>query len=123
MATINPSYRYVGEHTVVATWANFAAGDTLVPIGPRWADYSDRNVTFDGAFGGTVTFEGSNSATEGGANYQTLTDPQGNAISKTAVANEQIEEVTLWVRPTAGVGVTATNCTITMRRGRGGQEN
>lgn len=121
MATINPTYSFVGsgEHTVVATWATFATADTLTPVGSRWADYSDRSVQLEGTFGGTVTMQGSND----GTNYQSLTDPQGNAIAKSAGAIEAISEATLFVRPSCGVGVTATTVTLVMRRGRGGLES
>ena len=118
MATINPSFQRYGEHTVVATWASIAAGDTINPVGPPYADYSDRSVQLEGSFGGTVTMQGSND----GSNYQSITDPQGNAIAKSAGAIEAISEATLWVRPSPGVGVTATNITLVMRRGRGGME-
>jgi len=80
-----------------------------------WADYS---VQFEGTFGtgGSITFEGSND----GTNYRALTDPQGNAITKTAAAIEQIEEAVRWVRPavTAGDGTTALVATMFMRRNR-----
>jgi hypothetical protein len=122
MAAINPTYSYVGagEHTVVVTWANVTQADTFTPIGPRWADYADRNVQIQGTFGGaTVVLTGSND----GSNYFTLTDPQGNSISKTSAALEQITEATAFVQPThsGGAGESVT-VVMLMRRGRGGLE-
>jgi hypothetical protein len=50
--------------------------------------FADRAIQVGGTFGagGTVVIEGSID----GTNYVTLTDPQGNAISKTAAAIEEI---------------------------------
>lgn len=118
MATITPTFQRYGEHTVVATWTGMAAGDTCTPVGPPYADYSDRSVQMEGSFGGTVTLQGSND----GTNYQSVTDPQGNAIAKSAAALEAISEATLWIRPSPGASVAATTVTLVMRRGRGGLE-
>lgn len=124
MAAINPTYQYVGngEHTVVVTWAGVTQADTFTPVGPRWADYSDRNCQLVGTFGGaTVIWKGSNNGTD----YEPLTDPQGNAISKTIAGTtlEQITENTLFVQPTHSGGAGETMAAIlVMRRGRGGME-
>lgn len=122
MAAISPTIAYSnGNHTLVATWAGVTQADTFVALGgPLLADYADRNVQITGTIGGaTVLIKGSND----GANYETLTDPQGNAISKTAVALEQITENTLFVQPTHSGGVGETiNVILVMRRGRGGLE-
>jgi hypothetical protein len=55
--------------------------------------------------GGTISIQGSLD----GTNWVILTDPQGNAITKTAAAIESISEATPYIRPivTAGDGTTS----------------
>lgn len=111
--TPSPFHR---DNAVTLAWASMANGDSgevcETPSG------SDRSVQFTGTFGsgGTVLLEGSND----GTNYVTLTDPQGNAISKTAAGIEQIEEITRYVRPrvSAGDGTTAIVATMIVRSPR-----
>lgn len=116
MATISyavDEIKTYGEQAHVVSWA-FTGGDTGVPIEMPGA--STRSVQFAGTFNGaTVVLEGSND----GTNYATLTDPQGNAISKTADALEKVEEVTRYVRPRVSAGaVTAVTITMLLRRER-----
>ncbi len=119
MATISPTITAAGEHTRVATWT-FTEADTCVPVGPAYADYSDRNVQIGGTFGGaTVVLQGSNDD----STYAAITDPQGNPISKTTAALEACTEVPLFVKPTTSGGTAQTSTVIlVMRRGRGGME-
>lgn len=97
----------------VAVWnlANGENGDSF-----SWSNFADRSIQFSGTFGtgGSVTLQGSND----GTNWQPLTDPQGNAITKTAAAIEQVLESTRFIRPvvTAGDGTTAIVCTLFARR-------
>lgn len=84
-------------------------------------EWADRSITFTGTFGvgGTVKLRGSNLADKTDANgYFDLTDPQGNAISKTAGAIEAITEIVRWVKPvvTLGDGSTAITVTLIVRR-------
>src|SRR5574343_578083 len=92
----------------VITWATMANGDTGEPfIGAR---YNTKSVQITGTFGagGSINMEGSNNSGASPA-YSILSDPQGNAITKTAAALEAIQEGTYLVRPnvTAGDGTTA----------------
>jgi hypothetical protein len=66
--------------------------------------------------GGTIVLEGSND----GVTYYTLTDPQGNAISKTALGIEAVQEVVRFVRPrvTAGDGSTDLKAYLLIKRVR-----
>lgn len=93
----------------LATWTAMGNADTgtSVPI----SSASDRSVQVEGTFGGaTVTIQGSND----GTNYQTLTDPQGNALTWTSANRlEQIEEITRYVRAITSGG-TGTSVTVTM---------
>lgn len=98
----------------VATWAALANGDAGAPIEMPGA--SDRSIQLGGTFGtgGTIIWEGSND----NVTYFPLTDPQGNAISKTSAGLEQIEEATRYQRPrvSAGDGTTAISVTLFLRR-------
>jgi hypothetical protein len=95
-------------------WTGLATGDTGEPIEPL--DWGDLTVTIEGDFGTGVTgsLEGSND----GTNYYALTDPQGNAISKTAAAVEAVTETPRYIRPKAASGTGgAIECRILARRG------
>lgn len=105
-------------------------GDTGSPI--TCMDFADGTVQIGGGtgtdpegatipatvfgVGGSVTLEGSCD----GVNYFALTDPQGNAVTKTAAALEVIEEVPRFFRPncTAGDGTTDITITLWARRNR-----
>lgn len=106
-----------GESRLLSwTLANGEAGDSA-----QFTEFADKCVQFAGTFGagGTVILEGSNDATP--STWSPLTDPQANAISKTAAAIEQILETPMWIRPrvTAGDGTTAITVKLVVRRGRG----
>lgn len=92
----------------LATWAGVGNADqgTAVPMSMS----SDRSVQIEGTFGGaTVLIEGSND----GVFWRTLTDPQGNPISKTSPSIEQISEITRYVRPST-TGGAGTNLTVSL---------
>lgn len=106
---------YAGEVAHVVSWTLTQAdgtGDAVeLPGSP------DRSAQIRGTFNGaTVVVEGSND----GTNYETLTDPQGNAISKTAAAIEAITEMTRKIRPklTGGDGSTSVVVSMFFRRTR-----
>jgi hypothetical protein len=79
-------------------------------------DFIERCVTVHGTFGagGSITIQGSND----GTNWFALTDPQGNALTKTAAAIEQVLESPLYIRPlvTAGDGTTSLTVILLCRR-------
>ncbi|SOD41322.1 hypothetical protein [Nitrosovibrio sp. Nv4] len=103
-------------NTSTITWTGLANGDTGAPLVSF--DHADMSAQVDGTFGvgGSVTLQGSND----GANWYALTDPQGNAITKTAAGLEQATEIVKYVRPsvTAGDGTTSLTVVLFMRRGR-----
>ena len=121
MATRVPTVKQgtVDNSLVYVTWTGLLNGDDGTPIqGSEWA--TDRSVQFTGTLGvgGTVVFEGTNEETP--ENWVTLTDPQGNNISKTAIpALEAVQEVTRWVRPRVTAGDGTTNFTVNMLVRRG----
>lgn len=103
MATITPTVVRVGDGGVtnvyVATWAAIGDSDTCTAI--QMCGAADRSVQITGTFGSaTILLQGSND----GTNYATLTDPQGNVISKTSAAIEQIEELTRYIKPSTSGG-------------------
>lgn len=73
-----------------------------------FCQYTDKSAQVTGTFGGaTVQIEGSNN----GADWATLTDPQGNSLSFTGPKIEMVAEATYLVRPkvTGGDGTTSIN--------------
>lgn len=96
----------------LATWTAMGNADTGTSV--PMSSASDRSVQVEGTFGSaTVTIQGSND----GTNWQTLTDPQGTALTWTSANRiEQIEEITRYVRPiTAGGTGTNINVNILLR--------
>jgi hypothetical protein len=76
-------------------------GDADTGTAIEMPQLSDRSVQFSGTFGtATVILQGSNNGTD----WVTLADGQGNAISKTAAAIEQIAEFTRYIRPNTSGG-------------------
>jgi hypothetical protein len=103
-----------GDRAHVLSWAGLLNGDDGTPV--EMPGSADRSIQFVGTFGagGTIVLEGSND----GVNYVTLTDPQGNAISKTAAGIEAVLELTRFVRPrvTAGDGTTDLQAHLLVKR-------
>ena len=108
----------IGEMYVV-TWTGLLNGDDGAAI--QFAEFADKSIQFSGTFGtgGSITFEGSNDTANPPTNWFPLTDLQGNAITKTAAALEQVAEATAWVRPRVTAGDVNTNlvATLFLRRG------
>ena len=123
MATIAPAYDYTkGDDTVVVTWAAVTQADTFGPAGGgRFTDHADRCVQIYGTFGAaTIVVNGSNVADA--SNMLPLTDPQGNAISKTTAAIEAITENALFIQPTHSGGAgESINVVLIARRMRTGK--
>jgi len=113
MAVVVPT-RVDERDAILLTWAALANGDTGTPF--DLPAHAGRTFQVTGTFGtgGSVTLEGSNV----GATFFALTDPQGNAITKTAAAGEEVTEAPRYVRPivTAGDGTTALTVTLYCRR-------
>lgn len=103
---------FSGESALV-TWSGLLNGDDGAAL--EYGAFTDRSIQFVGTFGtgGTIVLEGSND----GTNWVSLTDPQGNAISKTSASIEAISEATRYVRPrvTAGDGTTSLTALLFLR--------
>ena len=114
MATVNPTITYPDSNTVKFVWALTTADADGAPIDGKWLQYCDRTVYLLGTWGGaTAAVQGGD-----GVTYLSLTDPQGNAISKTADAIERVDELPEFTRPnltTPGTGAAVT-CTLIARR-------
>lgn len=99
----------------LAAWV-LANGDVGLPV--DLFEYADRSIQFEGTFGaaGTVVFEGSND----GANFHTLHDHTGVALSFTTASIAGVSEVCRYVRArcTGGDGTTALVATLFARRTR-----
>lgn len=105
----------IGTMVRLFVWTGIPNGNTGQAI--EIVDFADLTVTLEGTFstGGSVTLEGSNN----GTNYYPLTDPQGNAITKTTAGVETVTETPRFIRPsvTAGDGSTAIDVRLLARRG------
>lgn len=99
------------EEATLVTWV-LAAGESGQPF--VLPGYADRSVQMFGEFGGaTVVFEATNEPDEDTAdNYNTLTDPQGNALSSAVAMLEAVSEMTRVVRPRVVGGDVSTAVTI-----------
>lgn len=103
MAVVTPTITRVDDGGVRAVylvqWSNIGDADTCTAV--PMSGGSDRSVQITGTFSSaTVVIQGSND----GTNYAPLTDPQGNAISKTAASLEAISELTRYIKPTTSGG-------------------
>ncbi|MCK5601935.1 hypothetical protein KAR91_08705 [Candidatus Pacearchaeota archaeon] len=119
MAEVTPVITSIGKNdstfkAVIA--ALTTTNDRGTPIDV--SDFDVESVQFNGTpgVGGTFSAQGSNDKT----NWFALTDPQGNAITKTAAALEQVTERCHWIRPfvSAGDGSTDIDATFILRKVR-----
>lgn len=115
MANITPVVTSVSPENPNAgykvVWASVAAADVPLATPSNLSVFTDRTIQVDGTFDSvTVVLKGSND----GTNYVALTDPQGNSISKTSAAIEQVEEATIFVKPTHSGGGGSQSYTVTM---------
>jgi hypothetical protein len=98
-----PTITYERDSALVV-WTGLDLDDSGSPV--NLPGFPDRTVTIEGTFsvGGSCTLQGSND----NATWHSLTDPQGNVITKTAAGIELVTENPKYVRPlvTAGDGST-----------------
>lgn len=118
MATITASASRIGENTVVVEWAGLTQTGADDGSWFQMTPGADRSVHITGTLGvgGTLVIEGSNAPTP--TSGVTLTDPQGNNLSFTAVDRiEQVAEYTRWIRPRVTGGDGTTSFTVRMLAG------
>lgn len=117
MATVNPVITDLSGNgqTLKFVWTLTTANADGAPIDSKYSEHSDRTVYFLGTWGGaTAALQGGD-----GSTWLPLTDPQGNAISKTADGIEMVTEIPETTRPAltaVGAGATIV-CTLIARRG------
>ena len=101
MATVNPTTeRLPDQDAILYTWVLTNTDSVGAPITAH--EFGDRTLQVTGTFdSATVVLEGANVST-----YTTLTDPQGNSMSKTAAAIEQAEPTSPW-QPTSAPEIDA----------------
>ena len=113
MAIVTPTVKDLsGDGSVqLITWNLTTADHTGASI--KSALYSDKTVVFQGA----AAWGSATAAVEGGNDnsvFLALTDPQGNAISKTADGVEKIEENTAYLQPRLTTPGTAAAVTVSI---------
>lgn len=110
MAVRNHQQTWVQRGVSRTVWSGLLNTDTGSP--QKGADLPDRSVQVGGTFGagGSVALRGSND----GVTYFTLTDLQGNALTFTAAAIEQVQENPLFIRPEVLAGDGSTDLTVTL---------
>lgn len=92
------SYKGDGS-AMLAVWQATTESDSFAPV--KMPEYTARSISIQGTFGGaTVVVNGSLD----GTNYTGLSNPAGNAISKTSAAVVGVVESTVYYQPAASSG-------------------
>lgn len=131
MATINPTVKH-DQHTPVVAGVNTTIHsrgkgsleilwETLtdtneVGLGVISSHFGDKTIQLTGTFTTTTALiEGSNDSTNGvDGVWETLVDPQGNALSFTAAGIETILENPKWIRPRLSASGGSSDVDITL---------
>lgn len=93
-----------GQNLKVVKWVNLNASDTGLPY--VVAQYSDKTIQLVSTGGSGITIQGSNDPDSSTSDWETLNDPQGNALTAlTADVIENILEHCYQLRPSAAAGV------------------
>lgn len=119
MATVTGAFTPIRDDARVLariiSWTPLTSANN-VGSAMEWVHGRDRSVQITGTFdSATVILQGSND----GSIWSTLTDPQGNAISKTSADLEQISEATRYIRPSTSGGGGSQSITVTVFAARG----
>jgi hypothetical protein len=103
-----PTGSVIAPGVQLFTWAGLDGDDTGVPVNVAKCKQLTAHV-YSGTYGSsTVTVEGSNDpAVATSTEWVGLADINGNAVSKTADAIEQIAETPYWFRPKTASGTSA----------------
>jgi hypothetical protein len=114
ITAIGPTRTRADANTWVATWT---MGNADVGTAIELPEAAEKSVQTSGTFASaTVILQGSND----GTNWNTLTDPQGNAISFTAAGLEAVTEHTRYVRPSSSGGAGAAVVVVVYFKGQRG---
>lgn len=117
MATVTPgSLPIVGSLRRVI-WTPLTTTDTA-GLSVASPEHTFKEVAVTGTFdGATVTIQGTldpESVADGSANWLTLNDVQGNALTFTTARLERIQESVARVRPVVSSAGAATSITVTI---------
>ncbi len=102
-----PTTTAMPKDAVLYTWAGLDGDDTGVPVDVSTCRQLTAHVYSSTYGSSTITVEGSNATAATTSEWVGLTDPQGNAISKTADGIEAIEEQVRFFRPKTASGTSA----------------
>lgn len=110
MATVTPTPTRIQEgEAMLYSWTLTQADAVGAAIDAH--EYGDRTVQLSGTWdSATGVLQGSND----GTTWFSLTDPQGNAISKTADGMETVMEVPRYTRPNSSGGGASQSVTISL---------
>lgn len=113
MAEIIPVAENISDDGSVqkVTWSTLTTTNiTGTPV--QLSKFGDKTVSVTGVLGvgGTLKIQGSNDNT----NWFDLTDPQGNALSFTALGMEAITENPMYIMPKVSAGNGTTNFDVIM---------
>ncbi len=99
MAEITPTKQKIDRRTIIFTWSGMNGGDTGLPVDVP--GFADKSIQAEGTFNSlTLTIQGTNDD----SNYETLNDPNGNALTMTAGRIEQVLENIWKIRPSVSAG-------------------
>lgn len=122
MAVITPTGNDdLPSSTMQYIWSGMTGSDTGLPVfAPNFADKTAHIYAATTFGSGTVIIQGTNDLRgdpthpdHANANWVTLADAQGNAISKTSAAIETILDNVLWLRPSIS-GATAADVVVSI---------
>jgi len=109
MATVNGTGSWIAPGVHKQTWTALASGDVGNAL--TAPNLPDKTVHLTGTFNtATCVIQGSND----GTNYETLADPNGNALSFTATGIETILENVQYIRPKTGTAGGSAAITVTV---------
>ena len=109
--TVTGEVTWIARGVVRATWTGFNATGVGTPLDAP--TLPDKTVQVFGTFvsgGGTIIIEGENTAT--GANWVTLNDPQGDALSFTTGTVAAILENPARIRPRMSAQASTTDLSV-----------
>lgn len=110
MALIPPLVKRALQGAMSIASVTWNLGDADTGIEVQLSDFTNRSIQVAGTFASaTVTIQGSND----GANWETLRDPQGVALTFAASGLKNITEQTVYVRAISSGG-TGASITVTM---------
>lgn len=114
MATITPVINAPISGVASYTWETVTENDTASAVIPAGSEPIFGSIQFTGTFGGaTGVLQGSNDA----SNWVTLKDPNGTAVSTTAVGAFEFSTAMTYLRPSFSAGTSQDVDVVMVLRG------